>query len=214
MQKLALLFLMAITASMMFSLNSTVLAQSADTPDSAMDQSMNDTAAPEGETTSDQTQDDATSGDQAMTEDGTADTTTEEQMDTTMEPTMAVQSPLQQLIGGTNPHEVQCGEGLQLVYKASNFRPACVKDSTYQVLLQRGWASASVPSDDDLMGMVSNLPQPAPTADDTTDKTPSGEVNMEEGVNVDGQSTTGNDTNPNPQSYSINLSESMEMGAN
>src|SRR5574338_146405 len=206
MQKLALL-LLVITASMMFSLNVTVFAQSADTPDST-EQGAADTT--EGTTTDETiTSEDTTSQDQAMTEEAPSDTTSEETMTTAM----AIQSPLQQLIGGTDPYTIQCGEGLQLVYKASTFRPACVKDSTYQVLLQRGWASAGVPSDDELMGMVSNLPKPEPTNDTTTEEN-SGEVNIEEGVNVDGQSTTGNDTNPNPQSYTVNLSESMEMGAN
>jgi len=204
MQKLALLMLMAITASMMFSLNASVFAQSADTSDSSTDESMNDAtseATPEsGETTEDQSAD-------------TPDTTTDESMadDSAMQmtTTASVQAPLQQLMGGADPHNIACGEGLQLVYKASNFQPACVKDSTYQILIQRGWASAGVPSDDDLMSMVNSLPKPA--VDETPDNP---EVNVEEGVTVDGQSTTGNDTNPNPQSFNINLSESMEMGAN
>src|SRR5574338_1487614 len=176
MQKLALL-LLVITASMMFSLNVTVFAQSADTPDSTEQGAAHTT---EGTTTDETTtSEDTTSQDKAMTEEAPADTTTEETMTTTM----AIQSPLQKLIGGTDPHAIQCGEGLQLAYKASTFRPACVKDSTYQVLLQRGWASAGVPSDDQLMGMVSELPKPQPTTDDTNDTTEenSGEVNMEEG---------------------------------
>src|SRR5574338_1080056 len=199
MQKLALL-LLVITASMMFSLNVTVFAQSADTTDST-EQGAADTT--EGTTTDETiTSEDTTSQDKAMTEEAPSDTTSEETMTTTM----AIQSPLQQLIGGTDPHTIQCGEGLQLVYKASNFRPACVKDSTYQVLLQRGWASASVPSDDDLMGMVSNLPQSAPTTDDTTNETQSGEVSVEESVNVQGQSTVANDTTSNPKNHSVSLS--------
>lgn len=225
MQKLALLFLLAITASMMFSLNTVVFAQeSTETPGDAMtDEEIVD------ETTDEEVTDDEAMADDAMDdttdEEMADDTMVEETTDETMEDTMVeeetyVSTPLQQLMGGTDPHEIACGEGLQLVFKATNFRPACVKESSYQILLQRGWASSHDPTHEELMGMVESLPvqETEDTTDETTDETAdeptNEEVNMEEEVNVEEDTSTGNGTEPTPQSYTIELAESMEMGAN
>lgn len=206
MQKLALLFLMAITASMMFSLNAVVFAQNAtDTP--ADEMSTDDTTTDEG---SAETTDETTGAQGEMTDDEMSameDDANDQMMEETM--TETIQSPLQQLMGGTDPHAIVCGDGLQLVFKATTFRPACVKDSSYQILQQRGWASSTEPSAEDLAAMVASLPQK-----ETTDDTTNNDVNMEEDVPVQEGATTGNETNPSPQSYSIDLSESMDMGAN
>lgn len=62
-----------------------------------------------------------------------------------------VDSPLKQIANGVPPHEIQCGKGLQLIFKANDFKPACVKESTYEILLQWGWASDHDPSHGGLM---------------------------------------------------------------
>lgn len=51
--------------------------------------------------------------------------------------------PLKQIRSGTLPENVTCTEGLQLVFKSTNDNPACVKPSTVDVLIKRGWASMS-----------------------------------------------------------------------
>jgi len=53
-------------------------------------------------------------------------------------------SPLKQFSTGIDPHDVQCKDGLSLVFKNSNFYPACVKASSVQKLVERGWASEHV----------------------------------------------------------------------
>ena len=50
-------------------------------------------------------------------------------------------SPLKQLATGIDPHNVVCKDGLELIFKNSNFHPACVKPSSIEKLIQRGWAS-------------------------------------------------------------------------
>jgi len=49
-------------------------------------------------------------------------------------------SPLKQMDSGVNAEDVICKDGLELIIKASNGSAACVKPSTAQVLIQRGWA--------------------------------------------------------------------------
>ena len=58
--------------------------------------------------------------------------------------------PKKQLKNGVSPKDVKCNEGLELTFKASNDMPACVKPSTVEILIQRGWASVLTlePSDD------------------------------------------------------------------
>lgn len=48
--------------------------------------------------------------------------------------------PLKQIENGVSPQAVTCTEGLQLVYKATNNNPACVKPNSVQKLVERGWA--------------------------------------------------------------------------
>jgi hypothetical protein len=54
-------------------------------------------------------------------------------------------SPLKQFSKEIDPHEVQCNEGFSLVFKKTNFNPACVKPSSVQKLVERGWASDHSP---------------------------------------------------------------------
>ena len=49
-------------------------------------------------------------------------------------------SPHKQMDSGVTAEDVVCKEGLELIIKASNSSAACVKPSTAQVLIQRGWA--------------------------------------------------------------------------
>jgi hypothetical protein len=49
-------------------------------------------------------------------------------------------SPLQQLRNGVAATQIQCKDGLQLVFKASNGNPACVNEISISKLIERGWA--------------------------------------------------------------------------
>ena len=49
-------------------------------------------------------------------------------------------SPLKQIASGTEPENVTCNEGLELVFKLTNNSPACVKPQTFDKLIERGWA--------------------------------------------------------------------------
>ena len=48
--------------------------------------------------------------------------------------------PHKQVSSGTNPQDVICSEGLELIFKSTDNSPACVKSSTAEKLIQRGWA--------------------------------------------------------------------------
>ena len=49
-------------------------------------------------------------------------------------------NPWKQVSLGMEPSRVICKEELTLIFKAINGNPACVKESTFQNLLKRGWA--------------------------------------------------------------------------
>ena len=53
--------------------------------------------------------------------------------------------PLKQIQDGTDPSDVTCTEGLELVMKVSNGQPACVKPSSVEKLIERGWAMHVLP---------------------------------------------------------------------
>ena len=53
--------------------------------------------------------------------------------------------PLKQIQDGTDPSDVTCTEGLELVMKVSNGLPACVKPSSVEKLIERGWAIHVLP---------------------------------------------------------------------
>lgn len=55
-------------------------------------------------------------------------------------PSEIILSPLQQLRNGVAATQIQCTDELQLVFKASNGNPACVKSETKIKLIERGWA--------------------------------------------------------------------------
>jgi len=54
--------------------------------------------------------------------------------------------PLKQIQDGTDPSDVTCTEGLELVMKFSNRLPACVKPSSVEKLIERGWAIHVLPN--------------------------------------------------------------------
>ncbi len=55
-------------------------------------------------------------------------------------------SPKKQMTTGIDPHNVMCKEGLELIFKSSNFQPACVKPSSIEKLIERGWADKHDPN--------------------------------------------------------------------
>ncbi|MHB8602319.1 MAG: hypothetical protein ACYC6W_02840 [Nitrosotalea sp.] len=53
--------------------------------------------------------------------------------------TIQIESPLQQLRHGTDPKDVTCWQGLQLIFKFEDSSPACVTQQTAQTLVEQGW---------------------------------------------------------------------------
>jgi len=51
-------------------------------------------------------------------------------------------SPRAQIKSGIAPDEISCKTGLELILKSSDGSPACVKPSTIQKLIERGWANS------------------------------------------------------------------------
>jgi len=51
-----------------------------------------------------------------------------------------LESPLKQLSSGIEANSVVCKKEYDLVFKAVDNSPACVKPSTAEKLIQRGWA--------------------------------------------------------------------------
>lgn len=205
MQNLALLLLLAITASTIFAFDGVVFAQDAEAPEEEI------TEEEVSEETEGEVMQDEAVDEDAMEDD--AEVMEDEMEATMMDEEEPILSPRQQLMSGTDPHEIVCGADLQLVFKATNFHPACVKESSYQVLLQRGWVSDHDPSHEELSGMIAELPVPEETTEETSDDAVE-EIEIEEDIDIDEESSTGNGTEITPQSHTIELSESMEMGAN
>lgn len=48
--------------------------------------------------------------------------------------------PVKQFKSGIKAENIQCREGLQLIFKSKNGYPACVKPDTAKILIARGWA--------------------------------------------------------------------------
>jgi len=51
-------------------------------------------------------------------------------------------SPHKQVLSGINPQDVICSKGLELIFKSTDNSPACVKSSTAEKLIKRGWAKS------------------------------------------------------------------------
>lgn len=207
MHKFAFFFMLAFAASLTFVLSEQVFAQEA--TESASDQassndSMGDATGDSMADTTDgsmtDTADSGTSSGQATTDSSSMETMT----------ASSVASPLKQLSMGVDPHQIQCAVGHKLVFKASNWHPACVKESSFETLSSRGWVANHDPSHEDLTKMMEEHMAKYPA-----EPSQGSETHMEENMNVDGTSatnSTGTDA-PKPKSHTIDLSESMEMGA-
>jgi len=55
-----------------------------------------------------------------------------------------IASPLKQLKSGVLPQDILCNEGMDLIFKPISVIPACVKQTTAEKLLERGWTSMIV----------------------------------------------------------------------
>ncbi len=53
--------------------------------------------------------------------------------------TTKIMMPREQVASGTQPKDVKCGSGLDLVINQFNSRPACVKADIASLLVARGW---------------------------------------------------------------------------
>ena len=53
--------------------------------------------------------------------------------------------PLKQIQDGVKPTSVTCTKGMELVLKFSNGNPACIKSSSVEKLIERGWAIHVLP---------------------------------------------------------------------
>ena len=193
MRNLALLLLLAVTASMIFTFDPSVLAQT------------NSTETPPGE---------------EMTEEETGEempeaAMEEETMEDAMEEEEDVDSPLEQLIAGVDPHETQCKSGQKLVFKASNWRPVCVNESSFDVLVLRGWVASHEPTHEELVKMHDDYiaAHPQEVEEEMEEETEEEvEEETEEETTDDTETETEGETQP--QNYTANLNESMEMGTN
>ena len=60
-------------------------------------------------------------------------------------PEFVVDAPLKQIAAGIEASKVTCKNGLELVLKQSNGKPACVKPTSVSKLVERGWAIHVLP---------------------------------------------------------------------
>jgi len=60
-------------------------------------------------------------------------------------------SPRKQMKMGVDVHKIQCKSGYELVFKSINWSPSCVKSSSVAKLVEIGWASNHIPSEDEMM---------------------------------------------------------------
>lgn len=60
-------------------------------------------------------------------------------------------SPRKQMKMGIDVHKIQCKSGYELVFKSINWSPSCVKSSSVAKLVEIGWASSHIPSEDKMM---------------------------------------------------------------
>jgi hypothetical protein len=116
---------------------------------------------------------------------------------------MTPDSPLKQLRMGVDPHDIECRIGQMLVFKASNWQPACINNSSYKALHERNWMADHDPSHADLMAMKEEYISKNPPIVKEEPKMPE---QSEEPV-------VENATDNEPKSYTIELREEMNMGA-
>ena len=63
----------------------------------------------------------------------------------------AIESPLKQYDSKTNPHDIKCKPNLILIFKDRVWTPACVKISSIDHLIERGWAANHSPHHMDMI---------------------------------------------------------------
>lgn len=205
MHKLALFFMLALTASASAALSEPVFAQ----------EMADDVTA---ETSDEMVTTEETMGGEETTEEATGEETADDSAVAMAETTMLetkINSPLKQMSMGVDVHQIQCSPEYKLVFKASNWNPACVKESSFQTLSAWGWIASHDPSHEELATMLANHMAKHPPIQDTETEQDN-EAQMEENMDVDDDASSTNGTStdqPEPQSHTINLSESMDMGA-
>jgi hypothetical protein len=204
MQKFALFFLFAVTISLAAPLEF-VLAQEVP-EDEMMDEEAMGGEAMDDTMTDEQVMEDTMIEEEQVMEDEMMD-------DTMVEETMMEEpavSPLKQMAMGVDPHEIQCDDGQKLVFKSSNWRPACINESSFDILLERGWVSSHDPSHEDLTKMIDEYMATQPVVEEPTGDD---EIQIEEDVTMEGETDTDGGNQTEPQSHTIELREDMEMGA-
>lgn len=207
MRKFALFFMLVLTASAVMILPAPIFAQ--ETTDDVTSEEMSDEITTAEDEMSMETTDEATGEE-------TTDDSSVGMVETTMLETR-IDSPLKQMSMGVDVHQIQCSPGQKLAFKASNWNPACVKESSFQTLLAWGWIANHDPSHEELTKMLEDhmAKYPPVQEPEDTETEPGNEAQMEENMDVDDTSNTnGTDTDqPEPQSHTVNLTESMDMGA-
>ncbi|MBI5147353.1 MAG: hypothetical protein HZA84_09110 [Thaumarchaeota archaeon] len=205
MRKFALFFMLALIASAVAILSEPVFAQ--EMADDVASEEISDEISTAEEAMSAETTDEATGEE-------TTDDSSVGMAETTMLETHT-DSPLKQMSMGVDIHQIQCSPEHKLVFKASNWNPACVKESSFQTLLAWGWIANHDPSDEELTKMLADHMTKYPAEQDTETERES-EAQMEENMDVDDDASNANGTStdqPKPQSHTVNLSENMDMGA-
>jgi uncharacterized protein (UPF0333 family) len=66
-------------------------------------------------------------------------TMTHTSTNTTMTTTPKIMMPKEQVASGTQPKDVKCQSGFELIINQFNSRPACVKSDVASLLVERGW---------------------------------------------------------------------------
>ena len=60
--------------------------------------------------------------------------------------------PLKQMAMGVDAHDIKCNVGFEIIFKATNGMPACVKSSSVERLIEIGWAaSQDIMTEDKMM---------------------------------------------------------------
>jgi hypothetical protein len=233
MQKLELLFLLAVTLSLAVSIPST-LAQETSTnmTEDEMEGEMTETSEEMVDDTDEMMEDADEMMEDEMTDEmmDDADEMMEDEMIDEMMEDEAVMAeepmaPLKQLIAGVDPHEIQCKTGQKLVFKASNFRSVCIKESSYDVLLAWGWVSSHDPTHEELAKMTSDIMASQPQMEETDDAMmeetemmddsmeSEDDASLEEELAMEEETSSDDEPDLEAQNFTINLSESMSMGA-
>lgn len=216
MQKLALIFLFAVTFSMIITFNVPALAQEA-IPETTEGE-VSEEVADEEPVAEEEVPEEAM--DEEMVDEVPEEVTDEDLADDSMMPeeTMVltqVLSPLAQLTMGVDPHEIECKSGQKLVFKATNWTPACINESSLPILSARGWVAAHDPTHEDLAKMVEDHMAKQPVEEVPSEE--DSQIDVEEGIEVEEEAIPGTDNStepaPEPQSHTVELREDMDMGA-